>query len=281
MVARMTIKEASRKRLLLSLLVLTAALVLLTSFGFSRIPTIKNGGQPLGSEEVKFLAAVLLILIIFMFTFVLALSAAFVASPAISGDVESGIALAMLTRPISRLDLVAGKWLGLTAMVTIYVVTACGLEFFLVWLGTGYQPPYPLQFMAYMIGEAVVVLTASLLLSTRLSAMTGGVIALGLYGLAWIGGIASAIGLAFHNDAIANAGTVSKLLIPTDGLWHGAIFSLEPAVMLTAADAASATRGGNPFFSPSGPPLSYDLWVCFWIVGVLALAAWSFQHREV
>ncbi|TMF61808.1 MAG: ABC transporter permease, partial [Chloroflexi bacterium] len=62
--------------------------------------------------------------------------------------------------------------------------------------------------------------------------MTGGVIALVLFFVGWIGGIALGIGQAFQNSTIINIGVGSRLLIPTDGLWHGAIFYLEPSDFL-------------------------------------------------
>ena len=49
-----------------------------------------------------------LILIAFMFSFVLAMSAAFLAAPAIASDVETGTVHAMLARPLRRAELVVG-----------------------------------------------------------------------------------------------------------------------------------------------------------------------------
>jgi ABC-type transport system involved in multi-copper enzyme maturation permease subunit len=120
-----------------------------------------------------------------------------------------------------------------------------------------------------------------LLLSTRLAPMTGGVIALVLFFVAWIGGIALATGQAFANDTIINIGVASRLLIPTDGLWHGAIYYLEPSDILAAGRAAGRISAGNPFFADQPLPLSYILWVIAWLLGMLALANWSFARRDL
>src|SRR5437879_8347409 len=103
-------------------------------------------------------------------------------------------------------------------------------------------------------------MTLALLLSTRLAPMTGGVIALVLFFVAWIGGIALAIGQTFANDTIINIGVGSRLLIPTDGLWHGAIFYLEPTDFLHAARAAGPARGGDPLIADQQPRERY--WGC-------------------
>src|SRR5258708_1277818 len=112
-----------------------------------------------------------------------------VAAPQISGDVESGIALAILSRPIGRSEYVAGKWLGLASLVVIYAGGAAAIELGVVNAVVGYVPPEPLSFIAFVIAEGLAIMTFALLLSTRLSGMVGGVIALVSFGIAWIGGV--------------------------------------------------------------------------------------------
>jgi ABC-type transport system involved in multi-copper enzyme maturation permease subunit len=124
-------------------------------------------------------------------------------------------------------------------------------------------------------------MSLTLLLSTRLAPMTGGVIALVLFFVAWIGGIALAVGQAFNNDTIVNIGIGSRLLIPTDGLWHGAIFNLEPTQILNLAKAAGRARAGNPFLAEDPLPIPYLLWCVGWVLAVLGLANWSFQRRDL
>jgi ABC-type transport system involved in multi-copper enzyme maturation permease subunit len=276
-IARLTILEASRRKLLLALGVLTVVVIVLTSWGFSRLPTM-NGVTP---AEVRLAASQLTILVAFMFSGVLALGSTLVAAPSISSDIESGIALAILPRPIRRSEVLMGKWLGLAALVTLYAVGSGLLELLGIWLATGYLPPNPLATIAFVAGEGIVLMSLALLLSTRLAPMTGGVIALVLFFVAWIGGIALAIGQAFGNDTIINIGVGSRLLIPTDGLWHGAIFYLEPSDVLAAARAAGRARAGNPFFADAPLSLSYLLWVVAWLLGVMGLANWSFARRDL
>jgi ABC-type transport system involved in multi-copper enzyme maturation permease subunit len=163
----------------------------------------------------------------------------------------------------------------------LYAVGSGLLELLGIWLATSYLPPNPLATIAFVAGEGIVLMTLALLLSTRLAPMTGGVIALVLFFVAWIGGIALAIGQAFANDTIINIGVGSRLLIPTDGLWHGAIFYLEPADILTAARAAGRARAGNPFFADQPLPLTYIAWVVLWLAAVLGLANWSFGRRDL
>jgi ABC-type transport system involved in multi-copper enzyme maturation permease subunit len=281
-IARMTLKEASRRRLLFALLVLTVVVIALTAWGFQKLTTItESNGQPLPTSEMRTIASQLLILVMFMFSGVLALSSVFVASPSISGEVESGVALAIVARPIRRADVVLGKWLGLATLIVIYTVGAVVLELVLVFIATGYSPPHPIQLVAYLIGEGLVLMTFALLLSTRMSGMTAGIVAAILFFMAWMGGITGGIGAAFNNDTIEHVGTVSRLLLPTDGLWRGAVFAMEPAAMLAIARAGARQMSGNPFFAAEAPAALYIAWVVAWIGAVLAGTVWSFTRREI
>ena len=128
MVARHVIGEASRRRLLLALVLLTLVVIALTVWGVSRIEDLRSGGQPLSDAQKKTIVSQLLILVMFMFSWVLSLAAVFVASPAVSGELESGIALAILARPIARAEYVLGKWVGLVALVAVYGLAAAVIE---------------------------------------------------------------------------------------------------------------------------------------------------------
>ena len=280
--ARLTIWEASRRKLLLALVALTLLIIVGTTFLFSRLWTITDrSGVPPTAVEVRLITSQILILITFMFAAVLALSSVMVAAPSLASDVESGLVLALLSRPVRRADLVLGKWLGLAFLVVLYAAGSGLLELIGVDLVTGYVPPHPVQLVAYVAAEGVVLLTLALLLSTRLPGMTGGIIGLVAYFVAWVGGILGGVGQALGNDVLRHTGTVISLLVPTDQLWRGAVYSMEPATVLATAQAAGRAVAANPFLVAQPPPFAYLAWTVLWIVGVLALTLWSFRSREV
>lgn len=282
--ARITLVEASRRRLLLALAVLTLVVIAFTGWGFGKIHDIRAGeagAAPISDVEAKLIASQLLTLVMFMFSGVLALTAVLVAAASISGEAESGVLLAVLARPLSRAEVLLGKTLGHAAVVVFYAAVGVALELVVVQVAVGYTPPHPLTLFAFLAGEAIVMVVLTITLSTRLSGMTGGVIALGAYFATWLGGVVGAIGAAFQNDAISNVGSASRLLLPADGLWRGALWSLEPSTVLAAAQAAGREASANPFFAPAPPPVAYDLWCAFWVCVVLGLALWSFARREI
>lgn len=284
-VARLTLREASRRRLLVAVAVLTLVLVGVSAWGFERITSLPCGedGIPCSPLEQKFLAAILLTLLTFMYSFVFALGAVFVAAPVIASEVESGVLLAVLPRPLHRNELVLGKWLGVAILIGGYAVATTGAEFIAVGLLVGYTPPHPLTAIAFLVGQSLVMLTLALLFSTRLAPMTSGIIALALFGLAWMGGIAQTLGANLGSDTVRNVGMATKFVLPADVMWRGALFNIQPS-FVDALERASYTDGdpsANPFFVLAPPSGAYIAWVLAWILLVLALAMFSFNRRDI
>jgi ABC-type transport system involved in multi-copper enzyme maturation permease subunit len=281
-VLQVTLREGLRRRLLLALFGLSLVAVLLTAWGYSQLhhlPPGRNGAlQP---AELQLIASQLLILVMFMFSFVLALSAVFAAAPSVAGELESGEALAVLARPVRRRDVLLGKWLGLSLVVLVYAALASSLEFGAAVLTTGYLPPHPIEAALYLAGMGLTLLTVTLLLSTRVAPVTAGIVAMLLFGLAWLAGVVGGIGTALGDPATALAGTIGRILVPSDGLWRGALYSLEPGAVLIAGSRAGPALAAFPFFAPAPPPLLYLAWAVIWNLGAFGLAMISLERRDL
>ena len=72
----------------------------------------------------------------------------------------------------------------------------------------------------------------------------------------------------------------SRYVLPTDGLWHGAIYYLEPSSFI-GQRLGSAGEGGNPFFAVNAPSWQYLLWTGVWFLLVLTAGLVSFDRREL
>ena len=106
-VAGLTLREMARRRVLWVLLGLVVVSVILVGWGTERLVTLAREDR-VGEVEIRIGVSQVLILIAFMFSYVLAMSAAFLAAPAIASDVETGTVHAMLARPLRRAELVVG-----------------------------------------------------------------------------------------------------------------------------------------------------------------------------
>jgi ABC-type transport system involved in multi-copper enzyme maturation permease subunit len=63
------------------------------------------------------------------------LLAAWAAADSVAGEMKSGTILAVMARPLRRWEFLAGKYLGVLMLMSVYVVGMLGVIFLLTWLG--------------------------------------------------------------------------------------------------------------------------------------------------
>jgi ABC-2 type transport system permease protein len=274
-IAALTIREAVRRRLLLAFVAITVLIVGVSAWGFDRL----GHTHSLTSGETNLAVPDALILFMFMFSFVLALSASAIASPSISSEVESGVLMTIVTRPIRRTEVLLGKWLGLAALLAGYAGGVCALEFGVVRLASGFLPPNPVLASVYLFAEGALLLTLALFLSTRVPVIAAGVIGVAVFGAGWLAGVVGTLGTTLNIAALRTIGQIGRFLLPTDGLWHAAIYYLQPPSLI----AEHVVEGGrqNPFYAQGAPSSAYLLWVACWFLIVLTAALVSFERREL
>ncbi len=277
-IAALTLREASRRRVVLALGAMTLLLLALSGWGFSRLAA-ESGGSALTSGEARLTASILINLVMFGYSLIAALGTAFLAGPTVSGETESGIVLSLLARPVRRSAYLLGKWLGLVAFGSGFVVLAGLAQCLVVRATVDYWPPEPAAALALLAGQTTVLLTLAVLLSTAISPMASGVVAVGLFCTTWVAGVVGGIGSGLGNEAVARIGTVSRMLLPTDGLWQGAMHGFQdPSVF--------ATFGGPdvdafPFLSTAPLTATYLAWAVLWVAMVWGLAAASFVRKDL
>lgn len=277
-IALLTIGEAARRRVLLVLAALAVVAVALTAWGVS---SLVEGARDdaIGELDIKFVVSQILIFIAFMFGFVLVMTAAFFGSPAIATDLESGVAQAMLARPLRRTHYLLGRWLGLAVVVVAYAALSGFLAIGAVALVSGYVPPDPILPVLYLAGQALILLTLTVALSTRLPPVAGGAIAVVAFGLAWMAGVLGKIGLAIGATGLTSISDAFRYLLPSDAFWQGVVYGLEPSFVLNAVEDFTARN--NPFFAAEGPSLAILAWSAIWVVLVMALAVNQLRRREL
>jgi hypothetical protein len=172
-----------------------------------------------------------------------------------------------------------GKWLGLVAFGTSFAVLAGLAQCLVVRATVDYWPPQPAVALALLAAQTVVLLTLALLLSTAVSPMASGVVAVGLFGATWIAGVVGGIGASLGNDSVARVGAVSRMLLPTDGLWRGAMHAFQdPSALI---DFGGDEVGAFPFLSVAPLTATYLLWAAVWVAMVWALTAGSFLRKDL
>jgi hypothetical protein len=128
----------------------------------------------------------------------------------------------------------------------------------------------------------LVLLSLTLALGSVLPSIAAGAIAVVGFGLGWMAGVMAGISTALGIELLGRVAEVSRWLLPSDGLWRGVIYGLEPPlVLLIAAGEAPELANANPFYAAAPPPLAFVIWSVVWVGVVLGAAAWWFERRDL
>jgi ABC-type transport system involved in multi-copper enzyme maturation permease subunit len=185
----------------------------------------------------------------------------------------------VLARPVRRSAFLLGKWLGLVGFGTGFVVLVGLAQCLVVRQTADYWPPQPTVALALLAAQTIVLLTLALALSTAVSPMASGVVTVGLFGATWIAGVVGGIGASLDNESVARVGSVSRMLLPTDGLWRGAMRAFQDPTALVEFGGAEAEA--FPFLSVAPLTATYLAWTAIWVAMVWALAAAAFLRKDL
>jgi Cu-processing system permease protein len=290
-VARWTVLEARRRRLLAAGVVLSVAFVALFAVGFTlayhdqeralREAVALGAAGVSAREELLAMSTVLVVLGLYGVQFLAALLGLFLGVASVSPEIDSGALHAVLARPLSRLQYLLGRFLALAGLLAAYVVLMSGSLLLCARIVAGYTPDDVGRVVALMLLEVVVLLAVSLLGSTVLPTLANGVVMLALFGLAWLGGILGFVAtIPPGNELLANLGTAAGLLLPADAVWRGASFHALPPSLLVASSMAEGPDE-VPFLStvPMAPAML--AWALAYPVACLALAVAAFRRRDL
>lgn len=280
-VARWTVKEAVRRRLLLALLLLSGAFVGLFGLGFALLYNKARASSGADAFVGTVAANVLTVLGLYAVQFLAAFLALFLSAGAISADADAGLLHAVLARPISRLHYLLGRWLAFAGLLVVYVLSMAGSLLLTARTVAGYDPVSSARTLALLTLEMVFLVSVGMLGSTVLPTLANGVLTFSLFGLAWLGGIIELIGTAVNNVAMSNIGTGVALAFPSDALWRGASYFAQSPAFLAQTSAVGQVSGGIPFASTSAPTTAIIAWTAAYLLVVLTLARAAFARRDL
>ena len=191
----------------------------------------------------------------------------------LSGEIASGVIQTLAAKPIRRSEIVLGKWLGHGVILTGYFVLVVGGTLLVARVMGHFTPPHIERGLPLLLLEATVLLSVAIAGGTRLSTITNGMMAFGLYGFAFIGNWIEQIGTFADNVAARNVGTVSSLVMPSESLWNLACYQMQPTIMRELAF--------TPFSPVSVPSGAMVWWAIGYIVVAVAIGLRAFRHRPL
>jgi ABC-type transport system involved in multi-copper enzyme maturation permease subunit len=210
---------------------------------------------------------------LYVVNFLIVMMAALISVDTLSGEITSGTIQTLVTKPLRRWQVVLGKWLGFTAMLSLYLLFMAGGVILVVRVLGGYTTPNIVPGLALMALEGALVLTLSILGGTRLSTLANGVLVFGLFGLAFVGGWVEQIGALFDNDTVVRIGVISSLIMPSESLWRRAAYEMQSPLM--------RDLGQSPFSSASLPSDAMVVYAVVYTGVMLLLSMVSFHRRDL
>ncbi len=164
-------------------------------------------------------------------------------------------------------------------MLTVYVAIMVGGISSLTYLMSAHFLPTGVVARHLALGacliwmECLLLLTVTFFFGTWLSTLTNGVLALGLHGLAFIGGWIEQAGAVTHSPRAVNVGIVASVIMPSESLWRRAAFEMQSPLV--------GALNFSPFSSVSVPSPAMIVYGGLYLLVALGLALRRFGKRDL
>lgn len=270
--AGVTFREAARKKLLLMALLAGLAFIALFSTGLHfqlKDAEARHVPPLIAQEAVRAFIMVGLYAVDLMAVVLTALTSV----DTLSGEIASGTIQAVATKPVSRRQILLGKWMGFAAMMTVYVALMAGGVAGVAYALSGITPRHLLLGAGLIWLECILLLNLVLLFGTAFSTLTNGVLALGLHGIAFLGGWIEQAGAILHSPRTVTLGIVTSVLMPSESLWRRAAFEMQSPIV--------GALNISPFSNASVPSKAMVGYAAVYLALALIMALRRFNRRDL
>ncbi len=273
-IARLTFREAARRKILLAALLLGLIYLAIYGVGFYYVNLDTTSSQfgP-GLLELNQIRNFLLMAGLYVVNFLTVMMAVLTSVDTLSGEIASGTIHTLVSKPLQRWEIVVGKWLGFVGMLSLYLLLMAGGTIVLVYAISGYIAPNVLRGLSLIWLNAILLLGVSLAGGAVLSTLANGVLVFGMFGIAFIGGWIEQIGSFIQNQTAVNVGIISSLLIPSEALWKRAAFEMQSPLV--------SALGFSPFTAASMPSQVMVFYGMIYAILALMLAIRLFSKRDL
>jgi ABC-type transport system involved in multi-copper enzyme maturation permease subunit len=273
-IARLTFREAGRRKILLAALLLGLVYLAIYGVGFYYVnqETTRSQIGP-GLLELNQIRNFLFMAGLYVVNFLTVMMAVLTSVDTLSGEIASGTVHTLVSKPVQRWEIVLGKWLGFAGMLTLYLLLMAGGTVGVVYIISGYLAPNILRGLGLLWMNAMLLLGVSLTGGAVLSTLANGVLVFGLFGIAFIGGWIEQIGSFIQNQTAVNVGIISSLIIPSEALWKRAAFEMQSPLV--------GELGFSPFTAASMPSQVMVLYGVVYGALALLLAIRLFNRRDL
>jgi Cu-processing system permease protein len=270
--AGVTFREAARKKILWMALLAGAAFLLLfgVALHFQTEAFHDRRVRPFIQKQVL---SGMLMMGLYAIDLLVVVMTVLTSVDTLSGEIDSGTIQALATKPVRRWELLTGKWLGFSAMLTLYIaMMVLGING-LTHLMTGITARHLPQGLGLIWLESMLLLSVTFFFGTSFSTLTNGVLALGLHGLAFLGGWIEQAGALRNTPKAVGVGIVASMVMPSESLWRRAAFEMQ-SPLATAVNM-------SPFSGASVPSPLMIGYAALYMALFLVLAVRRLGNRDL
>ena len=274
-IAKLTFREALRRKIALTALLLGLAFLLLYNLAFYFVRS-----QPYGLPNNATLArneAINLLLMagLYAANFMSGVMSALVSADSLAGEINSGAIHTVVSKPVRRAEIVLGKWLGFAGLTALYILLLAGGLVLSVGIQASFFPANLATGIGLMYLEALLVMSITLAFSSRLSTLATGAAVFGMYGFAFLGGWVEQIGALLKSQTAVDIGIVASLLMPSELLWRRASYEMTSPLL-------RALGNFNPFGGGEAVPSPMMIgYAALFALCALGLAIRTFGRRDL
>lgn len=271
-IARLTLWEAARRKILWTALI--AALALLAVFAVAlRLQVLEFQSRPLSPFLRYQVESGMLMVGLYTCDLLAVVMTILTSIDTVAGELSSGTIHAIATKPVARWQILAGKYAGFAAMVTAYVILTFSATVTVAYAMTGVVPQHAVRGVLLVVFECFVALGLTFMLGTWFSTLTNGVLALGLQGLAFMGGWLEQVSGFSQSPQVVTVGVLSSLIQPGESLWRRAAFEMQTPL--------AGSLSFSPFANVSIPSVTAVAYAGVYLCVVLAVATYHFRQRDI
>ncbi len=272
-IARLTVREAVRRRVLLAASLGGVAFLALYATGLHFMVRDMPPRVVASPLQRSLYLNLFTLMGLYAANFLGVMAAVLLPVDTLAGEIASGVVQTVASKPVRRADIVLGKWLGYLAVVLGYVLLLALGVVGIVRARAGFTAPGLDLGIPLMLLEAVLLVSLSIACGTRFSTVTSGITVFGLHGVAFIGNWVEQIGTMLGNGTARNVGTIASLVMPSESIWTLAASVMQPALMRDM-------RMG-PFSPASVPSPAMAWWAVGYLVIAMALGLRTFRRRAL
>jgi Cu-processing system permease protein len=286
-IAKLTFREAVRRKALYGAIALTIAFLVLYGWGtgvavreiHESLPRgLARAGAQIGADLSILAIGELFLAGLYAVSNIASLLAIFMAAGTIAQEIDGGTLHAIVSKPVGRWEVVLGKWLGGAAMLAVYVtITSLATAAIVYWRAGYVSSALPLG-IALLIAKATLLYSATLLGSVLLPTIAAGIVMFIVYVVTNVTGLVEQVGVAAEIESMIRIGIYGSIVMPADALWKMAAYTVQPPNPLPALGINLSI---GPFGVIHPPSIWMGLYGVAYLFVALGLAIFAFSRKDL